>query len=555
MLDENLPAFFIKPNTDGVKHHEAFLLSHYGSEPEPIYDLHKLDPASPNSKNVYAAALFDSFNPEILYGEVLVKPEWTHPTLSQEEIRKNGGVAPPPQPLHPVDFTLQLYNPDQQVKVEQKTSKFSSTNWYEFSMPQQSFRYPSASTLDRGRHDPAADPTIPKINFVWKRDSKFGKDMLCYMTGKSTDPNSKKKGGKEPDIAVALFKGLKEVTIYESNFHRIDMEDYKGLEIVLLLSAIIIRDVYFGQIYETFHVFDQHRKNSGGLFSSRKNSSPTHPSALAPGSVPALATSSTAPAPQHLLGGGAALGGLYNAPPPSGTPNKHSGLPPLQTGHGFQPNPRPGTDPRTQWEIDAETARLRAEANAEAANARRAAEQRAKERAAQQKADEDHAKRLKKQMEAEEKERRRKQAEVDRETERLKKIYGTQGQDLRPPMHGSGGGGRHSAPLIQQPFARPTGSTQQPVRLSNGLWSSPGGSSSSSRPQQPPRPANYHSGPYLAPTGSRPVASSSGFFGGGGNIKPDSGQTLSKPKKSFWGLRSHSDGNVAKLSKKQSSMF
>ena len=58
------------------------------------------------------------------------------------------------------------------------------------------------------------------------------------MTGKSTDPTGKKKS-KEPDIAVALFAGLKEITIYEPNLYRVEMEDYKGLEVVLLLVQLL----------------------------------------------------------------------------------------------------------------------------------------------------------------------------------------------------------------------------------------------------------------------------------------------------------------------------
>ena len=44
------------------------------------------------------------------------------------------------------------------------------------------------------------------------------------MTGKSTDTN-KKKGGKEPDIIVALLTSYRDLTIYESNLYRVKMED------------------------------------------------------------------------------------------------------------------------------------------------------------------------------------------------------------------------------------------------------------------------------------------------------------------------------------------
>ncbi|TKA39318.1 hypothetical protein B0A49_13290, partial [Cryomyces minteri] len=187
MLDENLPTFFLKPSPDDVKHHQAFYLSQYGAEPEAAYALHHLDPLSPASKNCYAAALFDSYNPEILYGEVLVRPGWTQPSLSQEQIRLNGGVPPPPQPIMPTEFVIQLYNPDQQVHVTQKPGTWGGSASYEFSMPQSTFRTPSASTLDRSQSDPVVAATTPRVNFVWKKESKLSKDLTCFLTGKSTD--------------------------------------------------------------------------------------------------------------------------------------------------------------------------------------------------------------------------------------------------------------------------------------------------------------------------------------------------------------------------------
>jgi hypothetical protein len=113
MLDENLPAFFYRNSPDGIAHHNGIFFSIRGSDPSPAYSLRHGDPAT--SRNCYAAGLFDCYNPEVLYGEVLIKPEWSHPSLSQEEIRRNGGVPPPPMPILPTQFTVQLYNPDLQV--------------------------------------------------------------------------------------------------------------------------------------------------------------------------------------------------------------------------------------------------------------------------------------------------------------------------------------------------------------------------------------------------------------------------------------------------------
>ncbi|KAF2472433.1 uncharacterized protein BDR25DRAFT_302621 [Lindgomyces ingoldianus] len=518
MLDENLPTFFLKPSPDGLKHHESFYFTQRGTEPEATYALHHLDPAANAAKNTYAAALFDSHSPDILYGEVLSKPGWTQPTLSQDEIRKNGGVPPSPQPILPTEFAIQLYNPDQQIIIRQQTSKWSGTVWYEFSMPQTTFRTPSSSALDRSQNDPGADAATPQINFVWRKEGRIGKDMTCYLTGKSTDPTGKKaKKSKEPDIAVALFSGLKEMTIMESNLYRVDMEDYKGLEVVLLLGAAVIRDLFFNNARESFHIIDPTiRKNSGGL-RGRKGSSPLEPGAIVP---PVMTPQPPPQQPRPMQPAkGAAVNPLYNQP--SRNDAKRTSLPPLRT--GVQPTQR--LDPRAQWEIDAETARLKAQVEAEERERKRVEEI---NRRARRKVDEEEARKTKKFLEQEDKERRRRQAEVDKETERLRKQFGDQSK-LLPP---AGPQQRYSAPLLQGPFQQPSRPPAQPIRPAQA------------------RPAQ---GPYLQPpTGPRPAASQSSFFSNG-LPKPD-GQAKMK-KKSFWGLRSVSEQNSNTLRKKQSSIF
>ena len=526
-------AFFLKQAVDKVKHHEAFLFTQHGSDPEAAYALTSVDPAANDAKNTYAVALFDSHNPEILYGEVLSKPGWSHPTLSQEEIRKNGGIPPPPQPIFPTDFAIQLYNPDQQILVKQQTTRWSSTVSYEFSMPQTSFRTPSASSLDRSQHDPGADPTIPQINFAWRKEGRMGKDMTCYLTGKSTDPTGKKaKKSKEPDIAVALFSGLKEVTIMESNLYRVEVEDYKGLEVVLLLGAAVIRDLFFHNPRESYHIVEPAgRKNSAGV-RGRAGSSP-----LAPAVTPPVMTPQPPPQPQRPLQSqrpsqgpqGAALNGLYNQPqsPPSRNDAKRTSLPPLQTNN----RPAPRLDPRAQWEIDAETARLKAQVEAEAREQRKQAEI---ARRARRKQEQEEERKTRQFLENEERkrlhdeaERRRRKAEVDKETERLRKQFGDQSKLLPPAQPQQ----RHSAPLIQGQWQRPSAT---PV------------------PAQPSHRPSASSGPYLHPQGPQPAASQSAFFSNG-LPKPNAQQKMKK--KSFWGLRSSSEVNTSTLKKKQSSMF
>lgn len=507
MLDENLPAFFFKKCPEGIQHHTAIFLSHHGSDPAPAYSLRHADPSSPTSRNCYAVALFDSYNPEVLFGEALVRPEWTQPSLSQEEVRRNNGVPPPPSPVLPSEFTIQLYGPDQQVTVVQKPGTWGGSASYEFSLPQTTFRTPSASNLDRTQHDPVASTTTPKINFVWKKESKLAKDLTCFMTGKSTDAVVKKKH-RDPDIAVSLFRSLRELTIYEPNLYRIELEDPKGLELVLLLSAAIIRDLYFSNnVKDVFNVSDPPRTLSGG-----PNRKPV-PSSVALGS-------STIPLP-------------IPSPPAQGNalPAKRKSLPRIHT--GTLPAPRssaapPPADPRAQWEIDAETARLRAQVEAEERERRRQDSIRRRER---ERAEEEETRRLRKMVEAEEREARRKQEEVDRETARLQKEYGIQPppmpdrrQRQSAPMLATIQQGQPSRPQANQ-HLRPSSAQPPPVRGSNGLYMQPSSS-------------NY--------------ASTSMLMSGANPSAPRNAQQMKK--KSFFGLRSHSDDGERKLTKKASAM-
>lgn len=415
-------------------------------------------------KNCYAAALFDAYSPEILYGEVLARPSWSQPTLSQEDIRRNGGVPPAPMPVLPNEFYIQLYNPDQQVKCAVKEGKWGSSDSYEFSMPETSFRTPSASNLDRGQDDPSSLAITPKINFTWRKESKLSKDLTCYMTGKSTD-TEKKKSKKDPDIAIGLWRSLREMTIYESNLGRVDIEDPKGLEVVLLLSAVVIKDLYFSNKDRLGEIFNIAEGGPRKLTpAGRKLSSPPqmHPAFAPPGSM--------APAVQ----------------PPTPNDIKRNSLPKLQTTPpvATRPGPPPMADPRAQWELDAETARLRTQADAEARAEAKAAERRKRER---EKADEAERRRLQRMVEDEEREARRKRADVERETERLRRKYGAPPPHSQPSMP-SRPRQRHEGPYMQSipqhslaPPApsRPQGRPSSSGRLgSNGLYINPAASAS-----------------------------------------------------------------------------
>ncbi|KAH7342886.1 hypothetical protein BKA65DRAFT_505041 [Rhexocercosporidium sp. MPI-PUGE-AT-0058] len=480
MLDENLPTFFIKPSSDNPCSSTIFLREN-GSELQPEYTLRRPEPNLPASKNCYAVGLYDSYNPEVLYAEVLVRPEWQQPTLSAAEVRAQNGIPPPPVPIVPTTFTVQLYNPDQQVAVKQVASTWNTSAYWEFEMPQNSFRIPSASSLDRSQSDPAVSDITPKIAFKWKRDGKLSKDISCFLAGKSTDGRKT----KEPDITVAMFKSGN-LTIYQPNMHRVDVEDVKGLEVVLLLGATVIKDIFFNANREMFNISsptvgppapNTRRKNSGPVIAGRPSPSP-----------PVMS------------------GAVMNAPPQRHNNIPASQIPPQPPRQQQQSSRPPPADPRTQWEIDAETERLRRIVQ--------------EEEKARERADREEQKRIKKMLEQEDKERKRRDAEVAKETERLRKQYGVTAVDpgprvqfaptmpARPQAFPQYQSAPHSRPVpVPRPSSTPTG---PPPPINHGSSSGSnwfGGSPPAQRPQ--------NNNPYLQAPGNS-TASSSGFFGLGG---------------------------------------
>ncbi|KAK2761807.1 hypothetical protein FQN54_001635 [Arachnomyces sp. PD_36] len=512
MLDENLPTFFL----NATRQSSSIQMRQHGSDPEPVYSLRYPDPVLPGSKNRYAVALYDSYNPEILYGEVLLNPQWTQPTLSQEAIRLNGGVAPPPEPLLPTEFAIQLYNPDQQVLVRYKAKTWNSPASWDFEMPQQTFRQPSNSTIDRTLNDPAASDATPKLKFNWHKDGKLSKDLACFLSGKTANPDGSKKKNKEPDITIAILQALKEITLYEPNLCRVEMEDFKGLEVVLMLGAVVIRDVFFNQIKEAFNVSDAHPR-SNSMPTPRQNNPPAL-AAVPPahsGKVPQKANSPINAKPN-------------NQPPNHKNQKPQMAVPPQQRPTQSAPPP---TDPRSQWEIDAESARLKQKTQAE--------ERERKKR------EQEAEKRTKKLLEAEQKAARKKQAEIDKETERLKKLYGQEQAQYHkqeaarpnlPPRRNDAP--RPSRQSYQAPPPQPhphphqrSSSTAYPQRQWQGPYlHAPGHPQATSPQAAQPRPSSSMA---LLNPGSRPqIKEKKSFF------------SFSKPK---------DDGG--KLAKKKSSMF
>lgn len=501
MLDENLPSFTYKQSQDNPLSSPVYFTQN-GSEPAPEFVFERAHPSTnPAAARKYAVALKDPYHQDVVYAEVVVSPEWSQPTLSAAEVRtqqgQTNGARLQPTPLIPDSFTIQLYDPDQTVTVRYIPSSLTKTDSFEFEMLSQSFKMPTTSQLDRQTNEPRAD-FRPRIMFKWKRDSRLSKDMTCYNVGKSLGKHK----SKEPDITVALFKMSREtaITVYEPNLQRVEMEDRKGLDIVLVIGAEVIRDLYLAPEKRP-DLFNMGAGAPVGVANGkRKNSRPSPPPAGLPAARPgAIARPPTNGSPMAMSG---ALGA---APPTTSTANVPATY-----------NNRPNASA-----VDAETERLKRMVDEEERRAR-------KEAAEREKRDREEAKRIEKMLKQEENDKRRRQAEVDQETERLKQLYGTQGQELPstrprhntsprlPPRHVQFQG----PPPPQQPVPHFATPPQRPLSVGPGAMGPSNYSSMSNffgrpsaPPQQPsgqPRPnGRPQQGPYQS---GNPMAAVSGFF-------------------------------------------
>ncbi|KAI0870257.1 hypothetical protein GGS24DRAFT_114162 [Hypoxylon argillaceum] len=422
MLDENLPTFYFRQPSDNPLSTLLYFTQN-GSEPTPEYTLQRLNPALPQAKNKYAIAIGDASTQGVIFGEVLIEPEFQQPTLSAAEIRAHNGVPPAPAPIIPESFAIQLYNPDQQVVVRGEKSMWMGRESFEFEIPQQTFRMPSASQIDREQANPVASSLTPKIMFKWKRESKFSKDMTCFMTGRSVGG----KKSKEPDITVALYKHGREkaVTIYEPNLQRVEVEDRKGLEIIILLGAEVIGDIYLTPGRDSFNV-------DNALSAKRKNSRP-------------LANPQGPPQPDAYV-----MTSALGVPPPARVNS------PITQ----QPTPPQDVDMRRQQTM---------------------AQQEEREREKRDKAEQ---KRIKKMLEDEERERRKREAAVEKETARLRKEFGMAGQDFGPkpnlpprqsPIFNGDAGPSRPILHLQTPTLppRPLSAGPRPPGVGHSSWYAP----------------------------------------------------------------------------------
>ncbi|KAH6603617.1 hypothetical protein Trco_008392 [Trichoderma cornu-damae] len=437
MLDDSFPTYRLHPVKQDALQTTLFYTCN-GSDPVRAYTLRRPSPVS--SANQYALALFDAHYQSVIYGEVLVRPEWPQPTLSAAEIRNRDG-SPSGAPVAPDSFSVLLYNPDQSVAVRRNAGGWNRADSWEFEMPERTFKLPSASRLDRETGSNEVSDLSPSIMFHWKRDGRLNKDMTCYMSGKSVGG----KKSKEPDITVAMYRSDKHgdaVCIYEPNMARVEVEDRKGLEVVLLLSAVVVRDLHFAPRQDPFNVSGA-GPASAANGKGRRGSRPPAPSP----NDPALAS-----------------GALGDAPPP--------------LSHAAR-----------QAEIDAETRRLQAMVAEE--------ERQRRERLARE--EEEKTRRMLRQEE--EAQRRWRQAEVDAETERLRREYGVPAPrptQPSPPLPQRPFGAAAAATTT-------TATTTMSGALNGGRWHGPP-VVNSLQPPPPPRPSSVGPGPYSGPSGARASA-------------------------------------------------
>ncbi|KYK56632.1 hypothetical protein DCS_03634 [Drechmeria coniospora] len=247
MLDESFPTYRVRPSSDSPLQ-TLVHFTHNGSDPSAEYLLKRPSPVE--SRNQYAVGLLDAHYASVVYAEVLIKPEWSQPTLSAAEVRANGTTSP--VPLTPDSFTMSLYNPDQTIVIKHRQGSWGKSDVWEFEMPERSFKVPSASRIDQDGGESEAPDLTPKVVFRWKRDGRLSKDLTCFMSGRCVGGQK----NKEPDITVAMFRiGRNEskVTIYEPNMPRVDVEDRKGLEVSFILGAEVIRDLYLVPRHNMFN--------------------------------------------------------------------------------------------------------------------------------------------------------------------------------------------------------------------------------------------------------------------------------------------------------------
>ncbi|KAK6343727.1 hypothetical protein TWF730_011316 [Orbilia blumenaviensis] len=539
--DEVLPRFQIRPSADGNPYHQTILFSHDYRPAEPAY----LKSRS-RHPDEYSIALLDAYIPDILFAQVVAKPIISTPSLSLDEIRRqnNGGSPNLPSITLPTSFTIQLYNPESQVIVHHKSSKWTGSYW-EFTLPRRSFRQPTGSRLDAELARNNALPPTDVSTFRWRKDGGVVSktSLRCAMlspASNSGDRHAKKKGGGEPDITVAIMDKLKDVTIYQPSLQRVDVEDKKGLEVALLLTATVIADIYFTPPSTSFNVGIQPSISA----SSSPNVRPQRP-------LPTVVPTPVAPAPVPSAPVG------LNANDGRRRSNSISPINTTPPTHTLLKAPTVANNAPTvvNNNVLRDTASLQRQQAIE--DRRRFEEEKNRQREAAI-----EEKRTRKLLEKEAIERRKEEARVNAETERLRKQYGSDAEAWERLQRGQdtarhyGYYGHQRNQSVPQP---PSSYNQRPPVIvepkDNNTPNQPPPNGRRWSQQLPPRQPLYpvpetqqarppQNNQYLSPNAAPPSSfqqspqkqpkkksSFLGLFGGGSS---SSGNGLAKKKSSFF---------------------
>ena len=386
-------------------------------------------------------------------------------------------------------------------------------------------------------------------------------------TDSNTNGKRKASGPSEPDMTVAIFTnglaggkgaGRGEVTIFEPNLKRVEVEDLKGLEVTLVMTAMAIADVYFGDMRTGFNLGPRAPAGFSGPGRTATigkgqqiDMGTANPGLVVPGSAAPAATAARRGSAVNIAGIGSSSGSESSAAPP---PPYAGGPPPGFTGDTkVRPTQEQLFNPAYQQQLRDEERRKkeaaeRAEREAREAAARRRREMVEQARLAEQEAE---ARRLQRQFEMEaareaariEAETRRLREEWERERAEMERRQGRRFGGLsgngRPQSQPGATGRQH-----QQQFFHPHYQQQQPVHRPplvtvNGVPPRGGGQATMSganyAPAYPFRPQNAQ---HLAP---QVQSKKSGWFGGG------RGKILDQAKdrrRSFMGLRIFGESNA-----------
>ncbi|KAL7270443.1 hypothetical protein RUND412_006850 [Rhizina undulata] len=419
-LDENLPTFHLNPLIH-APNVTTLAYTANGSESQQVYTKTR----DPKALSTYSATLHDFFVPDITYASVSCSPSIHTPATANE----------PQKILLPAEFRIDLFNPDSSVNIEFRHSTLRG-NYWEFTLPKTSFLQPTSSKLDVISSQYQLS-TMPRITFRWRKEGFMTRPQLrCSLVSPGNLPNNKKKqGAGEPDIPIAMFyglgdrKGAGEIQIYQSNLKRVHVEDFKGLEVVLILSAMVIAEVWFGNPLAAFNI------ESGNVVGTSK---PGRQGSGAPVLPPALTVSPPAPPPPQnqqqfsvpptispLSPGGVANNRGYSPPGAYPTPHQNPASFSRRYASPQKQNPGYGSYPSHHTPPASPTAdellALKLHQKEEQNRLRIEKERLTLERQYLEEAEVQRVKEMLKREAAEE--RRRKEAEVERETERLRKIY------------------------------------------------------------------------------------------------------------------------------------